>query len=180
MKIQGGRHPLRSMGVPKVGGDRRLVRALVLREPDVPVDSRHRAAHGAGIDHEVGRYTAEPEPKIGDHAEKGIPDGGLVPCLVSGEPLAVVVRLDFPKEAEEVRRKRGGFDHWAHFTPVERRFLRLSGSSCIMTSAKSSVNVPSLPWAANWSDHFSRFAHRRCRSERNLARGESQRMRTAR
>ena len=94
----------------------RLVRALVRREPDVPVDPGEGADERAGVRDEVRAEGLELQARVMDEPEGGLLDGRLVAGLVLREPIAVVVLREILQEPEEVRGEVFGF----HRPPFRR------------------------------------------------------------
>ncbi len=80
-----------------------LVGRLVAAEPGVALDAEQRAAHRAGIGHEVGRDRVEAFREVGDEVECRLAHRRLVSGLVGVEPLAIVVRGKVLQEGEQRR-----------------------------------------------------------------------------
>src|SRR5881397_2403579 len=106
--------------MPKPAGRVRLVRRLVLREPDIAIDAEHRALRVAG---DLRREPREPDIHLFDQRAHRIADVALVALTMRLEPGLVVV----PGEAAQ-KGERGGGEHdpskLAH-SPRTRHSLRL-------------------------------------------------------
>src|SRR3989442_6606816 len=105
VEIVAGRHLLRPgrLRVPEVDPDLRLVRALVRRESDIPVDARQRSAERLGLRDDVGADLLQPRSGVADELQARFLDGLLVSFLVLREPLFVVVLRQVAEEREEFR-----------------------------------------------------------------------------
>src|SRR2546422_6780871 len=104
VKIVAGRHLLRPgrLRVPEMDSDLRLVRALVRREPDVPIDAGERPAERLGIGDEIRADLLEPRPGVANEPQARFLHRVLVTFLVLREPFfAVVLRqsLKNPKKS---------------------------------------------------------------------------------
>ncbi len=93
--------------VPELDSHGGLVGTLVLGEAGVPVDAKHRAPDGARVGSEVLAYLPQVRSEVGDEAECGLLDRGLVTPLVVREPDAVVVCLQILEKVEARLREIG-------------------------------------------------------------------------
>ncbi len=85
---------LPSLLVPELHGNIRLVRALVLREPNITVDSEQGTAEGLRISDKVGANRSEPGSDILDEPEARLKQLTLIPGLIPSEPLPIIVLLE--------------------------------------------------------------------------------------
>src|SRR3979490_1560187 len=77
-----------------------LVGALVLREADVAVDTKHRAADRGRVSIVVGADSAKMRLEILDEANHRVAHLGFEARLVGYEPIAAIVGLKFAEEPE--------------------------------------------------------------------------------
>src|SRR6266702_206696 len=105
MEEKPGRHVLRShrLRVPEMDPDVGLVRALVRREADVPIDPGKGSAERPRVTDEVRAELLQPRAGILDEADRRLLDRFLVSFLVRREPRLGVVLVQFPEEAHEFR-----------------------------------------------------------------------------
>src|SRR5438128_380411 len=105
VKIVAGRHLLRPgrLRVPEMDSDLRLVRALVRREPDVPIDAGERPAEGFGFRDEIRANLLQPRSGVTNESQARFLYGVLVTFLVLRKPLFVVVLREVTEEPEELR-----------------------------------------------------------------------------
>ena len=96
---------LPSLLVPELHGNIRLVRGLVLREPNVTIDSEQGPAEGLRISYKVGANRSEPWGDILDEPEAWLEQLLLIPGFVPGEPVPIIVLLEVPEKREELRRE---------------------------------------------------------------------------
>src|SRR5207245_1159045 len=97
---------------PEVDPDMGLVRALVRREPNVPVDSRDGSAEGAGVPNDVGTDLLQPGPRVADEAYGWLEHDRLELSLVRIKPFLAVVFRQTAEEIEELGREvLGAFPH---------------------------------------------------------------------
>src|SRR3989475_5374166 len=89
--------------MPEMDSDLGLVRALVRRESDVPVDARQRSAERLGLRDDVGADLLQPRSGVTDEPQARFLHGVLVTLLVLREPFFVVVLHQVIEEPEEVR-----------------------------------------------------------------------------
>src|SRR5437879_13207665 len=82
--------------------DLRLVRALVRREPDVPVDAGERPAERPGVRDEVRADLLQQRPGVANEPQARFLNGRLVSFVVLREPLFVVVLRQVTEEREEL------------------------------------------------------------------------------
>src|SRR5579864_599592 len=79
----------------------RRVSKIVLREPDVAVDPKQRAADGPRIGNDRFADLAELRPSVGDEVEERLFDLLLEPRFVLREPCSIVVRFELGQEIEQ-------------------------------------------------------------------------------
>src|SRR5881296_987508 len=105
VKIVAGRHLLRPgrLRVPEMDSDLRLVRALVRREPDVPIDAGERPAEGFGFRDEIRANLLQPRSGVTNESQARFLYGVLVTFLVLRKPLFVVVLREVTEEPEKLR-----------------------------------------------------------------------------
>ena len=77
--------------VPELGGRHDLVRALVLREANVPVNSEDRPTRRSRVSDEMRADLAQWLREVGDELHEGLANMRFVATLVCLEPTSVVV-----------------------------------------------------------------------------------------
>src|SRR5271166_5098454 len=78
-----------------------LVGAFVLREADVAVDTKHRAAHRSRVSKIVAADLAKMRRKIANEANHRVAHLGFETRLVGLEPFAAIVRGELAEELKE-------------------------------------------------------------------------------
>src|SRR6184192_1686195 len=91
--------------VPEVDPDMGLVRALVRREPNIPVDSRDRSAERPGVPDDVGTDLLQSVPGVADETHGRFEHDRLKLSLVRIKPFLAVVLRQTSEESEELRRE---------------------------------------------------------------------------
>src|SRR6266852_4152801 len=91
--------------MPELHSNIRLVRALVLREPNITVDPEQGTTEGLRISDKVGANRSEPRSDILDEPEARLEQLLFVPGFVPSEPLPIIVLLEVLEKREELRRE---------------------------------------------------------------------------
>src|SRR5438309_3985183 len=114
------RHMLRRscLVVPEVDPDMGLVRALVRREPNIPVNPGDGSAERPGVPDDVGTDFFQPGPRVADETHGRLEHDRLKLSLVRIEPFLAVVLRQTSEEIEELRREV--------FSPFPRATLLLN------------------------------------------------------
>src|SRR5207249_5992711 len=106
--------------VPEMDSDVGLVRALVRREPNIPVDSRDRSAERPGVPDDVGTDLLQAVPGVADETHGRFEYDRLKLSLVRIKPFLAVVLRQTSEESEELRREV--------FSTLDRKSTRLNSS----------------------------------------------------
>src|SRR5205807_8227225 len=120
------RHMLRRscLVVPEVDPDVGLIRALVRREPNVPVDSRDGSTERAGVPDDVRTDLLQAVPGVADETHGRLEHDRLELSLVRIEPFLAVVFRQTPEEIEELRREvLGSFPHGTLLLKASRSWI---------------------------------------------------------
>src|SRR5437867_1149163 len=107
--------------VPELHRDIGLVRTLVLREPNIPVDPEEGTMEGLRVSDKVGANRSEPGGDILDEPEARLKQLFLVLYFVSSKPCPIVVFLKVFEELEELWREVR-----CHFLLAQLGFTRFS------------------------------------------------------
>src|SRR2546426_5541868 len=141
VKIVAGRHLLRPgrLRVPEMDSDLRLVRALVRREPDVPIDAGERPAERLGIGDEIRADLLEPRPGVANEPQARFLHRVLVTFLVLREPFFAVVLRQVTEEPEEVRGEVFRFlGHlWPRFADIAAHRLNIGANGRASKTART-------------------------------------------
>src|SRR3989475_7833903 len=141
VEVVAGRHLLRParLRVPEMDSDLRLVRALVRREPDVPIDAREGPAERLGIGDEIRADLLEPRPGVANEPQARFLHGVLVTFLVLREPFFAVVLRQVTEEPEEVRGEVFRFlGHlWPRFADIAAHRLNIGANGRASKTART-------------------------------------------
>src|SRR5882762_5421081 len=78
-----------------------LVRTLVRRKPDVSIDAHQRTTVRLRVRDHPRAHLPQPEPKIRDEAQAGLPHGLLEAIAILQKPRTPIVSLDLFQELEQ-------------------------------------------------------------------------------
>src|SRR2546427_6625938 len=141
VEVVAGRHLLRParLRVPEMDSDLRLVRALVRREPDVPIDAREGPAERLGIGDEIRADLLEPRPGVANEPQARFLHRVLVTFLVLREPFFAVVLRQVTEEPEEVRGEVFRFlGHlWPRFADIAAHRLTIGANGRASKTART-------------------------------------------
>jgi len=93
---------LLSHAVPEVHRSLGFIRALVLGESHVPVDTEDRATHGPGVGHEVRADANQARREFGDEVQERATNVRLIADLVGLKLLAIIVQAELCHELKEL------------------------------------------------------------------------------